>query len=185
MDMSNELISNWIAVVASNYAKRFLEGRYTQLFQSDMGKELKKLNIQTKYVMEFILYSLSAIADRRISENSPLKKFIKEVGGDIAPEIAKRLINGDAEYSAFSELLPENEALLNYLLEIEEADLQQIVSSLKNTHGDSQSEVLKDLLLQAKAGLKKISFSSETQKGFLETVNDRLRKHIQRKKEGK
>jgi hypothetical protein len=172
--MSKEIIKDGSASILSNYAKRFLEKKYDKLFESDTGKKLKELNLETKYVIEFLLYALASVADKQLSEGSPLKKFVKEVVSDVAPEIAKRLINGDAEYSASKKILPGSNELMDYLSEISEEDLSKIISALKNTQESERGEILKNLLLKTKVDLKKTS-AAEPGKSFSDKVEDNLK----------
>lgn len=90
----NPQILDSLAVFASGYAKRMLEGAYDRAFESDLGRKALELPTGARYGAEAGLYALMAFADAKVKESSPLGRFFKEVAMDLPSEISKRLING-------------------------------------------------------------------------------------------
>lgn len=86
---------NTLAVIVASYAKRWMEGGvYDRLFKTKYGEKIKGLDKKTLYGIEFGLNFLTSVLDQKISEDTALKKFIKEIGMDAASELSKRLLNG-------------------------------------------------------------------------------------------
>ena len=99
--MLNKKTLNGIAVFAAGYVKRWMEsGVYDRLFKTKYGEKIKRLDKKAAYGIEFGLNFLTSVLDQKISEDTALKKFIKEVGMDAASEISKRLINGNKSKAA-------------------------------------------------------------------------------------
>jgi hypothetical protein len=185
--MANKIISNAIAIIFSNYSKRGLEKKYDKAFKSDLGKKLKELDKETRYVIEFVLYVLAAIADRYMSEASPIKKFFKEVLEDVAPELGKRLINGDGDCANIAGNFPGIQEMFDYLLKMDEEELLKIISSFRSAQGKEKSEILKKFFAKATENLKKTPEKekadiseekqnnfSEKKKSFLDKVNHEM-----------
>jgi len=137
--MDKETLLRGGAVFGSCYIKRWLEGRYDQLMDLPAVAKLKALSTGTKFGIEAILYALTAFAEQRFSDQSPLGLMAKTVLMDAAPEIASRLMKdartdlttasspgsgfGQSEQSVASKLLAmENGALLGILTSIEDMD---------------------------------------------------------------
>lgn len=81
--------------MAVNYAKRWMEeGVYDRAFETAAGRKTQNLSIGTRYAIEAALSASSAVLIRSSEDDGLLAKALKELGSDIAPELAKRLING-------------------------------------------------------------------------------------------
>lgn len=92
--LDKKLLNNF-AVIAASYAKRWMESCvYDRLFKTKYGEKIKRLDKKAAYGIEFGLNFLTSVLDQKISEDTALKKFIKEVGMDAASELSKRLLNG-------------------------------------------------------------------------------------------
>lgn len=92
--LDKKLLNNF-AVIAASYAKRWMEsGVYDRLFKTKYGEKIKRLDKRAAYGIEFGLNFLTSVLDQKISEDTALKKFIKEVCMDAASELSKRLLNG-------------------------------------------------------------------------------------------
>lgn len=180
--MSNKIISNAIAIIFSNYSKRKLEKKYDKAFKSDLGKKLKELDKETRYVIEFVLYVLAAIADRYMSETSPIKKFFKEVLEDVAPELGKRLINGEDNFENMAGNFPEIQEMLDYLVKMDEEELLNTISSFRSAQGKERIEILKKFFAKATENLKKTSAEEATSakkeggKSFGEKFKENIKK---------
>lgn len=93
MSISDQ-VANGLAIFSANYLKRWLEGNlYDRFFQTDLGQKLKRLDAKAHYGIEFGLNLLAVFFDRALAGDTAMKRFVKEVGLDAAPEISKRLIN--------------------------------------------------------------------------------------------
>ena len=88
---------NGLAVFSTGYIKRLLEHSYDDIFQTELGKRLIALDPKAKYAFEAGLYALMAYADQSITDSSPLKILIKELGKDVPSEICSRLLDGVKE----------------------------------------------------------------------------------------
>jgi len=127
-----------LATFAAAYLKRWLEGNiYDRLFKTEVGKKLKRLPKGARYAIEFGLYLLTVFFDQKLSDDTALKKFVKEVGVDVGPEISKRLINNQEsqrEKELVSILLELDDQalreLLNWFYEIEPTERQRILRRL-------------------------------------------------------
>lgn len=91
--MNKKFLSS-LAVVAASYAKRWMEsGVYDRLFDK-YGEKIKRLDKKAAYGIELGLNFLTGVLDQKMSEDTALKKFFKEIGMDAASELSKRLLNG-------------------------------------------------------------------------------------------
>jgi len=82
------------ALIAANYVKRWMEGHvYDPLIRTNVGKALEAQGPTTKYGIELALNLLAAYFDHSLSGDTVLKRLVKEIGIDAAPEISKRLVN--------------------------------------------------------------------------------------------
>jgi hypothetical protein len=127
-----------LATFSAGYLKRWLEGNlYDRIFDTELGEKLKSLNKKARYGIEFGLNLLTAFFDQKLAEDTALKKFVKEVGIDIGPEISKRLINNAQTQ--------EEKELVRVLLELEEQTLIDLLNWLYDIELTERAEVLKQL----------------------------------------
>lgn len=127
---------------AANYVKRFLEKAYDRVFQTKTGAWLASLSPGKKYGAEFALYALTAFFDSRLAENTKLKKFVKEVGIDVAPEISKRMINGVREEVILSAVSPAEKGLADLLLSLEDKELIELLRWLYEKEASEKRNLL-------------------------------------------
>ena len=141
-----------LAVFSAGYLKRWLEGNfYDKIFKTQLAENLKRLDKKAHYGIEFGLNLLNAFFDERLSEDTALKKFVKEVGLDVGPEISKRLMNNtkeklnsnarsSGEKELVSILLELDDkilvALLNWLYSIEKSEREQVIIQLSRLSFD-------------------------------------------------
>jgi hypothetical protein len=89
-----EKFESYAGHILANYVKRWMEGNaYDRLFSTKIGNQLKDLNSSTKYFVEAVLNVLSAFFEGKLEGDGLLRKMVKEVGSDAAPEISKRILN--------------------------------------------------------------------------------------------
>lgn len=135
---ANNHVSNGLAVFSANYLKRWLEGNlYDRLFQAGLGQKLKSLEGKARYGIEFGLNILTVFFDRALSEDSALKRVVKEVGLDAAPEISKRLINHAKN--------PQEKELVHTLLAMDRVDLIKLLAWLYEIDTNRRKRVLQEV----------------------------------------
>lgn len=95
--LKNPPLQKAAATFAAGYAKRMLEGHYTSLKQTELGKRAMQLSRPSKYAVESVLNGIVAYLSTKEStiSNTPIKAFLWEVAKDAPSEISKRLLNGD------------------------------------------------------------------------------------------
>lgn len=146
LGMVDQKILNGLAVFSSAYLKRWLEGHfYDRIFETQLGERLKTLDKKAKYGIEFGLNLLTAFFDEKLSEDTALKRFVKEVGIDAGPEISKRLINKAKEQLSKNAESPEEKELVNVLLQLEDKTLIDLLNWLYNIEATERSEAVKQL----------------------------------------
>ena len=90
----DEKFESYAGHILANYVKRWMEGNaYDRVFSTKIGSRLKDLNQSTKYFVEATLNVLSAFFERKLEGDGLLRKMVREVGADVAPEISKRILN--------------------------------------------------------------------------------------------
>lgn len=158
--MNTENLIRGASVLGSCYVKRWLEGRYDQLGDLPAIAKLKSLSTGTKLGVEAILYALTAYAEQRLSDQSPLGFMAKTVLMDAAPEIAGRLmVDARKELTGVSNSTPPAEKpkpevakklltlkdkdLLATLIAIEDMDDATRVAFLTFAAAASEEEVAK------------------------------------------
>ncbi|HRP63653.1 MAG TPA: hypothetical protein PK400_10195 [Phycisphaerales bacterium] len=95
--MANKDLLDGMAVFASSYVKRFLEGHYDVLMRTAPARKLMGASKPTRYGIEAALYALVAYADQHWSPRTPLRRLVREVALDTPAELSKRLVNGFRE----------------------------------------------------------------------------------------
>ena len=131
-------IANGLAIFAANYLKRWLEGNfYDRLFRTGLGQKLQGLDAKARYGIEFGLNLLTVFFDRALAEDTALKRFVKEVGLDAAPEISKRLINHAKN--------PQEQELVHALLTMDQEHLVQLLSWLYEIESGRRKKMLKEI----------------------------------------
>ncbi|MEO0266392.1 MAG: hypothetical protein ABIM43_07305 [candidate division WOR-3 bacterium] len=126
--------------------KRWLERNlYDRIFETELGDKLKSLDKKVRYGIEFGLNLLTAFFEQKLSEDTALKKFVKEIGIDVAPEVSKRLINNAKEQLVSSAESSEDKELVNVLLELDDQTLIALLDWLYNVEQTERTEILKQL----------------------------------------
>jgi hypothetical protein len=174
MPIVDEKMVNGLAVFASGYTKRWMEGNYDKFMETDVGKKLKSMSPTSKYALEAALYALMAYADQNIQENTPISKFLREVAMDAPPEIAKRFINGvKNQLKTDAEKLsnPEQKLAAQSLLQLNDKDLSELLRWLSETPRQDLREVTTFLDSLSKDELQRFcNLSPDQKKLFLEVT---------------
>jgi len=144
--MVDKKMLNGLAVFSASYMKRWLEGHfYDRIFDTQIGKKLKTLDKRAKYGIEFGLNLLTAFFDQKLSDNTTLKRFVKEVGLDAGPEVSKRLINNAKEQLRNNANSPEERELVNVLLQLDDQTLIGLLNWLYEIDVTQREKVLKQI----------------------------------------
>ena len=131
-------ISNALAIFSANYLKRWLEGNfYDRLLKTALGQKLKSLDAKAHYGIEFGLNILTMFFDRALSEDTALKRMVKEVGLDAAPEISKRLINHAKN--------PQEKELIHTLLAMDRGDVSKLLAWLYEIDTNRRKRMLEEV----------------------------------------
>lgn len=167
LDAKFEKLAEFLPVVTANYAKRFLERVYDKAFQTQLGRRLADTGKPKKYAVEFGLNLLTAFFEDRLAENTALRKFVKEVGIDVAPEISKRMINGLKHEITASAKTDEEKEMAVILLALEDKDLIELLNWLSEKTTSEKTRVLDHLsLMSAEQTARLMRFSPEDREKF-------------------
>lgn len=96
------------AIILAGYAKRWMEKRHTNFFQTPLGKKIVAQGKAEKYIAEFLLYYISTFVDRKLPVRTIPQIVFKDVLMDAFPEFAKRMLNGDSREKAGKEVFTTN-----------------------------------------------------------------------------
>lgn len=136
--LTPDQIANGLAIFSANYLKRWLEGNlYDRLFRTGLGQKLQSLDGKARYGIEFGLNLLTVFFDQVLAGDTAMKRFVKEIGLDAAPEISKRLINHATN--------PEEQELVHALLAMDQERLVQLLSWLYEIDPERRKKMLKEI----------------------------------------
>ncbi len=167
LDAKFARLAELLPVFAANYAKRFLEHVYDNAFDTPLGQKLAAMGKSKKYAVEFGLNLLTAFFEDRLAENTKLKKFVKEVGIDMAPEISKRMINGAREEVLASAGTAEEREMAQVLLGLEDKELIGLLNWLYEKPAAEKMSVLGQLSLMSVEQIARLMrFSVEDREKF-------------------
>lgn len=95
--LKNPALKQAAVTFASGYAKRMMEGQYTRLMNTELGRQALRLSKPSKYAVEAVLNVIVAWASTKETKfaNTPVREFLWELAKDAPSEISKRLLNGD------------------------------------------------------------------------------------------
>lgn len=130
--------SRALELIAANYVKRWLEGNaYEPLARTEAFRRARSSSKVIRFGAEAALNLLAVLFDRKFAADSALRRIVKEVGLDAAPEISKRLVNGTSTpperevVNALLEMDPEqSRALLGWLYETSPAERARLFNML-------------------------------------------------------
>lgn len=150
-------LSNSLAVIFSGYCRRWLESYYDKLFETDIGQKLKSLDDPYRYGIELGLNILNAFFEQNFVDDSALKKLVKDIGTDAAPEISKRLINHVKERAKSEKNTPEAASVFNALLTLDDQTLIKLLEWLYSTEAAERERIFKQISRLSTNELKKIT----------------------------
>ncbi len=168
--MIDEKMLNSFAIFASGYAKRWMESNYDALMLTTVGKKLTSLGPTQKHAAEAGLYALMTYADQKFKADTPLKKFLTEVGKDAAPEIAKRVINGakrELEADKGHLRSPEERLAVQSLLELDPETLIKLLVWVGSAGQAERTEAMARLHSLSKDELEKVAGLSPSHREIL------------------
>ncbi len=135
---TREQIADGLAIFSANYLKRWLDGNlYDRILQSDLGQKLKSLDTKAKYGIEFGLNLLSIFFDQALAEDTAVKRLVKEVGLDAAPEISVRLLNHAKT--------TEEQELVHALLAMNQEELVKLLAWLYEIDAKRRKKALREI----------------------------------------
>lgn len=176
LDARFAYLAELLPVFTANYVKRFMERVYDTAFQTGLGQRLAAMGKPKKYAVEFGLNLLTAFFEDRLAENSKLRKFLKEVGIDVAPEISKRLVNGVRDEILASAKTSEEREIAQVLLGLEDEELIDLLNWLCEKPAAELREILGRLcLMSAEQIARLMDFSVEDREKFFSVVVPRPR----------
>jgi len=168
--MDKDTFQRGAAVFASGYIHRLLETIYNQLMDLPFMARLKTANLGSKYAVEAILYALTAFAEKRMADTSPLGLLIKTVLMDAAPEIAARLLRdarADLGSAATASQQPD-QSIASRILALGDAELLRLLLSIEGMDASTRA---KFLAFAQKASdselLRFVSLTAEQRKSLL------------------
>ena len=132
------------ATFASGYARRMMEGQYTRLMNTELGKQASRLSKPSKYAVEAVLNGIVAWVSTKESKfaNTPVKEFLWEIAMDTPSEISKRLLNGDHPETVDVGVSGEDaRTVLGGLLRMDASDLSTFMSWLENASPEERHKM--------------------------------------------
>lgn len=143
MKTGDQKIIDGLAVFSAGYLKRWLETHfYDKLFETELGQKLKSLGQKEKYGIEAGLNLLTVFFDQKLSADTPVKKVIKHVGTDIAPEFSSRLVENAKDHIRQTAVQPEEKELANVLAELDDQVLADLLKWLGTASGAEREQIL-------------------------------------------
>jgi hypothetical protein len=167
-------LKDWLVSVGSGYGRRFAEPGYDKIAEMPFFQKLKQQSSSVKYLIEAFSNAITAFADQKIDDATPLRKLIKEIFMDSSSELNKRLINGEP----VKKLLVENvsrissskeQDFLAILLTMEEKQLVPFLEQLILLTREERADLVRSLRgMPAENMLRFVGFSAETRAMLLE-----------------
>ena len=129
---------------ASGYARRMMEGQYTRLMNTELGKRASRLSKPSKYAVEAVLNAIVAWASTKEGKfaNTPVREFLWELAKDAPSEISKRLLNGDHAETIVVPVSGEDaRTVLDGLLRMDANDLSTFMSWLEKASPEERHKM--------------------------------------------
>ena len=143
MKITDQGVIDGLAVFSAGYLKRWLETHlYDKLFETEIGKKLKSLGTKERYAIEAGLNLLTVFFDQKLSTDSAIKKLIRLVGTDIAPELSSRLVGDAKDHIKQAAAVPEEKELAKVLAELDDQALADLLKWLQTTSATEKEQVL-------------------------------------------
>ena len=164
---------------AVGYAKRMMEGQYTRLMTTELGKQAARLNRPSKYAVEAVLNGIVAWASTKESKfaNTPVKEFLWELAKDAPSEISKRLLNGDHAETIDVEVNPEDaRTVLDGLVRMDANDLNTFMAWLEKASPEERHHMAETMSKLTEDEQKKLLALSPDQARMLLTSSSEPQK---------
>jgi hypothetical protein len=142
--MERDAILRGAAVFGSCYIKRWLEPRYDQLIEQPFMAKLRAASLGTKSAIEAILYALTAFAENKMSDRSPLGLMLKTLLMDAAPEISARMLKdarADLTVTADAAQQP-HQSIASKMLALDDAELLSLLLSIEDMDATTKAKFL-------------------------------------------
>lgn len=142
--LKNPPLQKAAVTFAAGYAKRVLEGQYSRLMETQLGKRAAQLNRPSKYAVEAVLNGIVAYLATKEGTlaNTPVKEFLWELAKDAPSEISKRLLNGAHAEPIDVEVSGEDaRTVLDGLLRMDANDLSTFMSWLEKASPEERHKM--------------------------------------------
>lgn len=172
---------------AAGYARRMMEGQYTRLMNTELGRQASRLSRPSKYAVEAVLNGIAAWVSTKEDKiaNTPIKEFLWELAQDAPSEISKRLLNGDHDETIDVEVNPEDaRTVLDGLVRMDANDLSTFMSWLEKASPDERHRMAETMSRLTEDEQKKLLALSPEQARTLFASTSAQEKHAPPKGEG-
>lgn len=142
---TQQKLARRLAVFVSGYIKRFIEGQYDQFFTTEWGQKLKSLSQAQKLTVEAVLNILNVWLYEKINRNSALGLLVKEVTSDVPPEVSARMLADVKTELGKAMATPEEKSFFGQLLELQDAELKELLTFLCSTDPTTKRTVIAEL----------------------------------------
>lgn len=168
--MADDKLLHALASFSTGYVKRWMEGRYDQIMQTNPAQRLMQMNAPARYGIEAALYALMAFVDQRWQADSPLQKAVKSVVTDAPPELAKRLVNGFREglvHGGRAASGPQEAAVRETLLSLDDAQLATMLKWYAETKQEDRGRLRRTFGGLSAEQMKRLTNLTEEQRNVL------------------
>jgi hypothetical protein len=172
--MDKDAILRGTAVFGSCYIKRWLEPRYDQLIELPFMAKLRAASLGTKSAIEAILYALTAFAENKMSDKSPLGLMVKTLLMDAAPEISARILQ-DARAdltAAAGEPQQPRQSVASRMLALDDAELLSLLLSIEDMDAATKAKFLAFAAKASDTELRRIASLTPQQRNTLLGMQD-------------
>jgi hypothetical protein len=140
---------------AAGYARRMMEGQYSRLMTTKVGKQALRLGKPSKYAVESVLNGVVAWLSTKEGKlaNTPIREFLWDIAKDAPSEISKRLLNGE-QVEAFQD--EDKRGILDGLLSLHADDLKAFISWLEKASAEERHQMAAFMAVLTEAEQKKL-----------------------------
>ena len=157
--IKNPAFKKAAVIFATGYARRMMEGQYTRLMNTEIGKQASRLSRPSKYAVEAVLNGIVAWASTKEAHfaNTPVREFLWELAKDAPSEISKRLLNGDYAETIDVEVNPEDaRTVLDGLVRMDPNDLNTFMAWLEKASPEERHRMAETMSRLAEDEQKKL-----------------------------
>ena len=181
--LKNPPLQKAAVTFAAGYAKRVMEGQYSRLMETELGKRAAQLNRPSKYAVEAVLNGIVAYLATKESTlaNTPVKEFLWELAKDAPSEISKRLLNGDHAAANAIEVSGEDaRTVLDGLLQMDANDLGTFMSWLEKASPEERHKMAETMSKLTEEEQKKLLSLTPEQARMVWASSSKLPKELKR-----